>query len=155
MRARWLAAAAGAAAITAVAVAQAGAGPLTAADVGTPRGAFRFCAEAQVDVAKIDRAALAAAGLSVGGRWFSDYNDFIASKSAADPAAGEIVTTQYVEYRDAGRTQPKQYRCKFRTGESLNEGAWPAGSENQADPRFQVPPYFGFGPAGGTRSHHV
>ncbi len=38
----------------------------------------------------------------------------------------------------------KQIRCKGRTGESLDQGAWPDGSDNNS-PGFERPPFFGFG----------
>jgi hypothetical protein len=123
------------------------AAPLTPANILAPEGFFRLCPEAQRDIANLDDAALAAAGIKLGGTMWSSNADFIASKSAVSVTDPAILTSTYVSYRDAARTQPEQVRCKMRTGESLSQGAWPAGSANNPG-RFAVEPYFGFGAAG-------
>jgi hypothetical protein len=142
-RRRWLALVAGAGALLLTPV-MAGAAPLTSAQVFEPVGFFRLCAEAQVEIGNIDEAAMTAAGISVGGTIYASRADFELSKSGVDIDDQQIVTVGLTEYRDAERTEPYLVRCKLRTGESLNEGAWPPGEPNNS-PRFEVDPYFGFG----------
>ena len=143
-RRRLLALVAGCAALLITPV-MAGAAPLTSAQIYEPVGFFRFCSEAQLDVANIDEAAMQAAGISIGGTIYADLNaDFQWSKSSVDRPSKRILTVTWVEYADAAKTQPRAVRCKLRTGESLNKGAWPAGSDNNSG-RFAVDTAFGFG----------
>ena len=103
-----------------------------------------YCADRQREVAGIT--ALDEAGTTNGGHAYSVVNHvyentatlpgaqnlpegstFVQSKSGiqydvSNPAlpVRRILTGQYVEYADAGRTQPMQVRCKMRSLESLN-----------------------------------
>ncbi len=120
---------------------------LQPADFAKPIGFYRFCADAQLQIAQIDEAALSNAGLSIGGEFYEEFDAFVLSKSGADPNSGAILTTSFVEYADAGKTQPKQFRCKMRTSESLTAGAWPPGSSNNSR-GIERPEYFGFGSVG-------
>jgi len=115
----------------------------------TTTGFFRFCAEAQIPIANIDTSKLVENGgvFSISGNPLKDLNDFIFSKSAVSTSANKILTTQWIQYTDAGQTQPKLLRCKFRTGESLNQGAWPPAAPNNGG-RFAVERVYGFGAAG-------
>lgn len=130
-----------------------GAAPLTSATVLEPIGFFRFCAESQVDIANIDQAQLTENGgdFTITSVIHDAESDFISSKSRVSTGAKTIITTQYTAYRDAGRTQPELIRCKYRTGESLSAGPWPAGSANNSG-RFAVEPVWGFGPVAATLS---
>lgn len=123
----------------------AGAAPLTAEQIFEPIGSYRFCAEAQLDIANIDEELMIERGISITNVLYGNYfNDFQYSKSAVDIDTLKIVTVESIVWRDAAQTEPRTLRCKMRTGESLNKGAWPAGAENNS-PRFVVDPYYGFG----------
>jgi hypothetical protein len=122
----------------------AGAAPLTANDYGKPVAHFRFCAEAQLDVAGIDVPAMELAEISIGGVIYEDYDDFVESKSSVQVSPTNVIEVrQRVEYVDG---MPTMYRCKLRTGESIDEGAWPLGAENNGG-RMDVDPHYGFGAA--------
>jgi hypothetical protein len=132
------------------------AAPLTPAQTFTPQGFFRFCAEAQIDIANVDQTKLVENGgqFSIRGTIYrttlntlTPTSDFVFSKSAVSTSAKAILTTQWTQYRDAGFTSPDQIRCKLRTGESFVAGAWPPGSPNNGG-RFAVEPAYGFGAAG-------
>ena len=142
-RRRWLALITGAAVLVLTPV-MAGAAPLTSGQLYKPVAFFRFCAEAQLDIANIDETVMANKGITIGGSIYADYTDFVNSKSSVSVAGQSILTGQYVEYRDVNLTQPKMFRCKLRTGESIDKGAWPVGSANNGG-RFAVDPYFGLG----------
>jgi len=124
----------------------AGAAPLTSADYGKPVAFYRFCAEAQLDVANMDADAMAApgVGITIGGTIYDDFDAFVLAKSAVSISDRKVLVAQYIDYTDEERTMPKTHRCKLRTGESLAEGAWPAGSANNSG-RFAVDPHYGFG----------
>lgn len=117
--------------------------PAPASAVAAPTPAD-LCAQTQFDLGVIDPTAFASAGLSIVDETFSSFDDFVLSKSGVDPATGQILTTTYVEADPADPTVVKQFRCKARTGESLNQGAWPDGSINNS-PGFERPPFLGFG----------
>jgi len=126
-----------------------GAAPVTSSNI-TPQQFFKFCAEGQLDVANISPASplLQANGgnISITTSVFATFNDFVSSKSGASPADNRFLTATYFTWIDAGKTQPLQIRCKMRTGISLNQGPWLAGSETNSG-RFVVPPNFGLGSA--------
>jgi len=122
----------------------AGAAPLTADQIYEPVGSYRFCAEAQLDVANIDEQLMNERGISITTVIWGAYNDLLFSKSGVDVDEKKIITGEGIEWLDAESTDPGLLRCKMRTGESLDEGAWPEGSANNA-PRFQLDPYYGFG----------
>jgi hypothetical protein len=133
-----------------------GAAPLTPTQTFTAEGFFRFCAEAQLDIANIDPTKLVENGgaFSVRGTIYrttedelTATSDFVLSKSAVNTAAQAILVTQWTKYRDAAFTEPELIRCKLRTGESLAKGPWPPGSPNNGG-RFAVEPVFGFGASG-------
>ena len=44
-------------------------------------------------------------------------------------------------------TDPKQFNCKMRTRDSIDQGAWPGGSPNNS-PGLRAAPLFGFGAGG-------
>jgi len=143
-RRRWLALIAGAAVLVLTPV-MAGAAPLTSGQLYKPVAFFRFCAEAQLDTANIDETVMANKGIIIGGTIYDDYaTDFQYSKASVNIAGKQILTASWIQYRDVNKTQPYLIRCKMRTGESLNKGAWPAGTLNNAG-RFAVDPYWGFG----------
>jgi hypothetical protein len=132
------------------------AAPLTPAQTFTPQGFFRFCAEAQIEIANMDQSKLVENGgeFSIGGTIYRTVNntltttdDFVLSKSAVNTSAKRVLITQWTQYRDPAFTLPDQIRCKLRTGESFSVGAWPPGSENNGG-RFAVEPAWGFGAAG-------
>ena len=118
----------------------------TAADLAKPVQLFDFCAERQFAIAQIDRAGFEAAGYSVTNIVYDNFDEFVLSKGGVFLDTKEVLVTQYVEYSDAARTVPLQIRCKFRTGESLDEGAWPPDSPNNS-PGYEVDPAYGFGSA--------
>lgn len=122
------------------------AAPLDQTTIYQPIGFFTFCADAQVKVANIDEAMTSPEekDIRITNQVRDEFSDFVSMKSSADPDAKTINTGQYVEYRDAERTQPEQIRCKMRTGESIDEGAWPEGAVNGVPP-WNVPPHFGLG----------
>jgi len=126
----------------------AGAAPIPGTTT-TSSGFFRFCAEAQIPIANIDTAKLVENGgeFTTGATLYRSEADFVSSKSSVVTASKTIQTTQWTQYTDVNQTQPKLVRCKFRTGESLDQGAWPNGEGNNGG-RFDVEPTFGFGPAG-------
>ena len=152
MRRRTLMAVVAGAVALAVTPVMAGAAPLTTADYGKPVSYFRFCAEAQLDTANIDPVELAAVelaggtGISIGGTIYDDMDDFVSSKSGVSIDGRSILTRSYYDYADAQRSLLKQVRCKLRTAESLDKGAWPGGSDNNPG-RFAVDPHYGFGAA--------
>ena len=130
-----------------------------------------YCADRQREVAGIT--ALDEAGTTNGGHAYSIVNHvyenvaelpggqalpgtstFVLSKSGiqydvSNPAlpVRRILTVQYVEYSDAGRTQPMQVRCKMRTLESLNR---PESEKQRLDNNSPTSVPWGFGP--GTAS---
>lgn len=128
------------------------AAPLTPTTQYQPEGFFRFCAEAQKTIANISPSSPLLAengnpnGYSSGGTIFRTFDDFVSSKSSVSVLGKTILTTTYYTYLDAGKTKRQQIRCKLRTGESLDKGAWPAGADNNPG-RFAVDTAFGFGPA--------
>lgn len=124
----------------------AGAAPLAFEDYAKPAGFLGFCSDAQVDVANINESVLRSKGFSITSTVYDDEAEFVLSKSAVGVDDKTIITTSYVEYADGDRVEPKMYRCKLRTGESLTAGAWPNGADNNGG-RFAVEPYFGFGSA--------
>ena len=126
----------------------AGAAPLPSSTT-TPTGFLRFCAEAQITIANIDTAKLVENGgqFQIANTAYRDESDFVFSKSAVSTSAKKILTTSYVQYEDGSSTAQKLIRCKMRTGESLNKGAWPSGA-GYGTGRFVVEPSWGFGSAG-------
>jgi hypothetical protein len=118
--------------------------------VATPASAApslaEICATTQSDLALIDQEAFDAAGLSIVDETFDTFDDFVLSKSGVDPSTGEILTTSYAEFDPDDPSIIKQIRCKARSGESLDQGAWPPGSTNNS-PGFERPEFFGFGDA--------
>jgi len=123
----------------------AGAAPLTSANITSPQSFFRFCAEAQLDIANIDEAVILGKNISIGGAIFTDFTDFVYSKSGVRVSGNKaILTSTWYEYLDLAKTKELAVRCKMRTGESLTAGAWPPGSPNNSD-RWVVDPFFGFG----------
>lgn len=126
------------------------AAPLTPQNQFEPVGFFSFCSEGQRTIANLDESGLQAESVTVTTTIFSSFDDFVLSKSSVKTAGGNaILATGFIKYRDAGKTQPEQIRCKFRTAESLSAGAWPPGSSNNTG-RFVVEPIFGFGPTIGA-----
>jgi hypothetical protein len=125
------------------------AAPLTPTTQYQAEGFFRFCAESQKTIANISPSnpLLAEngnpAGFRTGGTVYDTFADFVSSKSGVSSLNKTILTTQYSTYLDSGNTKRKQIRCKYRTAESLIEGAWPAGADNNPG-RFAVEPRFGF-----------
>lgn len=133
-----------------------GAAPLTPTETFTAQGFFRFCAEAQLDIANVDPAKLVENGgtFSVRGTIFrttetelTATSDFVLSKSAVSTVGSAVLVSQWTKYRDAAFTEPELIRCKLRTGESFAKGPWPPGSVNNGG-RFAVEPAFGFGASG-------
>lgn len=126
------------------------AAPLTPTSQFEPVGFFTFCTEGQRTIANLDDAGLQAESVSVTTTTYSDFDDFVLSKSSVTTVGNRAILAQgYVKYRDPQNTLAEQIRCKFRTAESLSAGAWPPGSTNNTG-RFVVEPIFGFGPTIGA-----
>jgi hypothetical protein len=98
-------------------------------DVGGAQGYFTFCADRQKDIAGLDDTDLSAKGVGIDNYVYEQPGPitalgtipFVYSKSGIqyDPPAKRILTTQLIEYGDAGAQTPVQVRCKLRTRESL------------------------------------
>jgi hypothetical protein len=150
MRRRRVAVVAAAVAAVVAVPALSGAAPLTPAEKLEPIGFFRFCADAQLAIANLDEGALTTEGISVGGTLYAEFDDFVLSKSSVRTTSPKaILTTTWYDFADAGETEPSLIRCKMRTAESLDEGAWPVGSANN-EGRFAVDPAYGFGASVGA-----
>jgi hypothetical protein len=125
--------------------------------ISTPRGLFEFCKDKQLDIAGINPATLSTAGIAITNTLYDNvvgqpdndqvlnkgFDAFVLGKSGiiSSGATKQILVSQYVEYLDAAKTQPKQIRCKMRTGESLNRSDF-----QKLDDNTVTTTPWGFGP---------
>ncbi len=132
-------------------------GSWTETTIATPRGYFEFCKDKQLDIAGINPATLATAGIAITNTIYDNvvgqpnndqalnkgFDAFVLGKSGVlnFGLSKRILVTQYVEYRDSAKTAPKQIRCKMRTGESLNRS-----DAQRLDNSVPTTTPWGFGP---------
>lgn len=132
-------------------------GSWTETTIATPRGFFEFCRDKQLDIAGINPATLATAGIAITNTIYDNvpgqpntdqalnkgWDGFVLGKSGvlSVSASKQILVTQYVEYSDTAKTKPVQIRCKMRTGESLNRSDF----QHLDDNTVTTTPW-GFGP---------